>query len=61
MHGGTIHFVARGLIQNDHSCRGQFHAEWVWPREMIMRCCDVDDFGFNSSTSVAPCEKRLQK
>ena len=60
--GGTNHDVTRGLmLKNYYSCRGNFHAEWEWLRNIMMRCCDFDAFGFVSPTSVSPREKRLYK
>ena len=38
MPGCMNHAVARGLIQNFHSYRRHFRAEWALAREMIMRC-----------------------
>ena len=57
--GNTTHAVALGFIQNLHSYRGNFHAERIWPREIMMRCCDFDACGYISLTSVAPREKEL--
>ena len=59
MPGCINHAVAWGWIQNFHSDRGNSHAEWVWPQEIMMRCWSFDTCLCIPSASVAPREKHL--
>ena len=39
-----IHAVVWGFMKHVHSYRGNVHAYWVWPREIILRRWDVHVF-----------------
>ena len=53
MPGCINHAVARWFLQNFHSHRGHFHAEWVWARARMMRCWEFNVFLYISLASVA--------